>query len=66
MILPDLYGMKQPRWLKRIALLEEADTTSYWERRDWAGEVPVKTMSRFDQHENVSAHRSAAVTGIAF
>lgn len=32
-ILPDLYGMKQPRWLKRIALLEESDTTSCWEQR---------------------------------
>lgn len=33
---------------------------------DWAGEVPIKTMSRFDQLENVSAHRLVAVTGIAF
>ena len=29
-ILPDLYGMKQPRWLRRIVLQETAETTSYY------------------------------------
>lgn len=65
-ILPDLYGMKQPRWLRSITLLEDADTTSYWEKRGWAGEVPVKTMSRIDPYRPVSAKESAEITGIAF
>ena len=49
LLLPDLYGMKQPRWLSRIVLEETTATTSFWERRGWAGEVPVKTMSRIDR-----------------
>lgn len=65
-ILPDLYGKKQPRWLKRIALLEDSRTTSYWEKRGWAGEVPVKTMSRLDPRERISAGRPAEFTGVAF
>jgi DMSO/TMAO reductase YedYZ molybdopterin-dependent catalytic subunit len=65
-ILPDLYGMKQPRWLRRIRLLEDAQTTSYWEKRGWAGEVPVKTMSRLDPRGVLKAREPAELTGIAF
>jgi DMSO/TMAO reductase YedYZ molybdopterin-dependent catalytic subunit len=65
-ILRDLYGMKQPRWLKRIALQETARTTSYWEERGWAGEVPVKTMSRLDRRDSLPAGAPANLTGIAF
>jgi DMSO/TMAO reductase YedYZ molybdopterin-dependent catalytic subunit len=65
-ILPDLYGMKQPRWLKRIALQEAARTTSYWEERGWAGEVPVKTMSRLDSRDSLLAGAPGDLTGIAF
>jgi DMSO/TMAO reductase YedYZ molybdopterin-dependent catalytic subunit len=65
-ILPDLYGMKQPRWLRSIKLLEDPDTTSYWEKRDWAGEIPVKTMSRIDPRDQPLPADEAELTGIAF
>lgn len=65
-MLPDLYGMKQPRWLKRISLLRDADTTSYWEARGWGGEIPIKIMSRFDPHAGVRSGRPAELTGVAF
>lgn len=65
-ILPDLYGMKQPRWLRRITLLKEAETTSYWERRGWAGEVPVKNFSRLDPAQEINAGGEGLLTGVAF
>lgn len=65
-ILPDLYGMKQPRWLRRITLLRDADTTSHWERRGWAGEVPIKTFSRLDPMPALMAGKAGQVTGVAF
>jgi len=65
-ILPDLYGMKQPRWLKRIALKATAKTDSYWEEQGWAGEVPVKTMSRLDPRDELPAGQPSDLTGIAF
>jgi len=65
-ILPDLYGMKQPRWLKQIALQPEGETTSFWEKRGWAGEVPVKTTSRLDPRGEPPAGKPLALTGIAF
>lgn len=65
-LLPDLYGMKQPRWLKRITLLEEAATTSYWEKLGWGGEVPVKTMSRLDPRSRHPRAGPLDLTGVAF
>ncbi len=65
-ILPDLYGMKQPRWLRRITLLSDTETTSYWERRGWAGEVPVKTFSRLDPPPTMVAGKAARLSGTAF
>ncbi len=65
-ILPDLYGMKQPRWLRSITLLRGNETTSYWERRGWAGEVPVKTFSRLDPISELSAGKASQLSGCAF
>lgn len=65
-LLPDLYGKKQPRWLKRISLSEDARTTSYWEQRGWAGEVSVKASSRFDLRGQLRAGRSVELSGVAY
>lgn len=65
-ILPDLYGMKQPRWLKSIVLQTDAATTSFWEQRGWAGEVPVKTMSRLDPRGELPPGKPGELAGIAF
>ena len=65
-ILPDLYGKKQPRWLKRIRLLEDKNTTSYWEQRFWKGDVAPKTTSRFDSRPAVAARQPLELTGMAY
>lgn len=65
-ILPDLYGMKQPRWLTRVELQGTAETTSYWEKRGWGGEIPVRTMSRLDPPGPVTDNHLATLTGIAY
>lgn len=65
-ILPDLYGMKQPRWLTQIQVQATAATTSYWEKRGWGGEVPIRTMSRLDPPGPVTEGRSVTMTGIAY
>lgn len=67
-LLPDLYGMKQPRWLTKIEILDIPETTGYWERRGWASEVPVKTMSRLDvpPRQAVLAEKRYTLTGVAY
>lgn len=67
-LLPDLYGMKQPRWLRQMEILDTPQTTGYWVRRGWASEVPVKTMSRIDwppRRAVVSGQRHT-LTGVAY
>jgi len=65
-ILPDLYGMKQPRWLRRITLQRNAATTSYWEKRGWAGEVPVKNFARIDPPNKIMTAKDFELGGVAF
>ena len=65
-LLPDLYGMKQPRWLSRIRLQAASTTTSYWEQLGWSGEVPVQTTSRIDPPGPLRSGQSAVLTGIAY
>jgi DMSO/TMAO reductase YedYZ molybdopterin-dependent catalytic subunit len=64
-LLPDLYGMKQPRWLRSLSLQRTSETTSFWEKRGWAGAVPVKTMSRLDPRDEMAA-QAATLSGTAF
>lgn len=65
-ILPDLYGKKQPRWLHRITLLEDSEPTSYWERRFWKGSQPPRTTARFDLTDPAIAGASLTLSGMAF
>ncbi|MEO0559190.1 MAG: molybdopterin-dependent oxidoreductase [Bacteroidota bacterium] len=65
-ILPDLYGKKQPRWLHRVTLLEDASPTSYWERRFWKGSQPPRTTARFDLVDSATAEAPLSLTGMAF
>lgn len=49
-LIPSLYGQKQPKWLTRITLAA-ADQLGYWENpaRGWSNVAAVKTNSAFRQ-----------------
>lgn len=64
-LLPGVYGMKQPRWLHRISLLRAGDTTSYWEKRGWPA-TPVGINSRVDPMGAVPSGAPADLGGIAY
>ena len=67
-VLPDLYGMKQPRWINEIALVEGTETTGYSEEFGWASEVSIKTTTRIDHppQQSVIDGEPATLSGIAF
>ncbi|WP_367047990.1 sulfite oxidase [Streptomyces sp. Je 1-332] len=49
MIVPGLYGyVSACKWIKDIELTTFDDYDSYWVKRDWAREAPIKTQSRID------------------
>lgn len=63
-LLPDRYGMKQPRWLEKIVVKNE-DDRGYWERRGWSDDALIHPLSRIDsaKPQGVGVWK---VTGIAF
>jgi DMSO/TMAO reductase YedYZ molybdopterin-dependent catalytic subunit len=66
-LIPGRFGMKQPKWLRRIQLAER-DVAGYWEQRGWDAQAFVKTMSRIDEPQpgdSVPAARPFTVYGIA-
>ncbi|MGH2400399.1 MAG: molybdopterin-dependent oxidoreductase, partial [bacterium] len=46
LLVPGLFGMKNPKWITRIELVNY-DFQGYWERSGWSDEAVVKTMSKF-------------------
>jgi DMSO/TMAO reductase YedYZ molybdopterin-dependent catalytic subunit len=61
LIAPGYYGMKQPKWLLSIEVVD-TPYQGYWERRGWIKGAVVMTMSRDD----VSGTGTAVLAGVAF
>jgi hypothetical protein len=47
LLVPGLYGMKQPKWLEEIEVVDRP-YTGYWEARGWIKAAVVKTTARVD------------------
>jgi DMSO/TMAO reductase YedYZ molybdopterin-dependent catalytic subunit len=61
---PGYYGMKQPKWLESIEVVQ-TPFEGYWERRGWIKAAIVRTTSRVDAlDENGSP--GFVVAGVAF
>jgi DMSO/TMAO reductase YedYZ molybdopterin-dependent catalytic subunit len=45
--IPDRYGMKQPKWIESIELIDQ-DEEGYWVRRGWDREARMKATSVID------------------
>lgn len=67
LINPGHYGMKNPKWITGIELVDH-DFKGYWERRGWSDEAKVKTMSRIDVPLGSSTIKigKQPIAGIAF
>jgi DMSO/TMAO reductase YedYZ molybdopterin-dependent catalytic subunit len=47
-LIPNRYGMKQPKWLTEIEVVQRFPDVGYWEIRDWSKEAFVKLTSVID------------------
>jgi DMSO/TMAO reductase YedYZ molybdopterin-dependent catalytic subunit len=66
LLVPGYYGMKQPKWLGEIEVVDRA-FLGYWEERGWIKNAVVKTMSRIDTpHSGDSVGHALVVAGVAF
>ena len=66
--IPDRYGMKQPKWITRLEIIDH-DGSGYWVDRGWSQEAFVMQTSVVDHADLVSVKAGAdtlPVGGIAY
>jgi hypothetical protein len=67
MVIPGHYGMKGPKWLQSIDLVD-SETGGYWEQQGWDHNAVVKTTSRFDVPRDGVIYKLGEIqlAGVAF
>ncbi|HKV89534.1 MAG TPA: molybdopterin-dependent oxidoreductase [Candidatus Dormibacteraeota bacterium] len=67
MLIPGHYGMKGPKWLERIDLVDR-ESGGYWEQQGWDHNALVKTTSRIDAPQDgvILKLGPVAISGVAF
>ncbi|HEV8191626.1 MAG TPA: molybdopterin-dependent oxidoreductase [Ktedonobacterales bacterium] len=67
LLIPNLYGMKNGKWLTDLDL-GSGTYTGYWEERGWTREAVAKMMSRVDTpHDGQGiSPRATSIAGVAY
>jgi DMSO/TMAO reductase YedYZ molybdopterin-dependent catalytic subunit len=66
-LIPDRYGMKQPKWITSIDAAGEERRRGYWPEREWSEEALVQIMSQVDAAApDENRPDTVVVGGIAF
>jgi hypothetical protein len=66
-LIPGHYGMKGPKWLDSIDLVNH-EAGGYWEQQGWDHNAVIKTTARFDvpNRGQIIKRATIAVAGVAF
>ena len=66
-LIPGHYGMKGPKWLESIAIVDH-ESGGFWEQQGWDHNAVVKTTARFDVPGDGDIVKIGPVTlaGVAF
>ena len=62
-IIPNRYGMKQPKWISNMEVLDR-EGTGYWTERGWSQEALVNTTSVIDTVAEAAADEAAGTIPI--
>lgn len=67
MLIPGRYGMKGPKWLDSIAVVDH-ESGGYWEQQGWDRNAVIKTTARFDvpSDGDIVALGTVSLAGVAF
>jgi DMSO/TMAO reductase YedYZ molybdopterin-dependent catalytic subunit len=67
MLIPGHYGMKGPKWLEAIDLVDH-ESGGYWEQQGWDHNAVIKTTARFDVPRDSDIIKAGTVqlAGVAF
>ncbi len=69
LVVPGLYGyVSATKWLTKLTLTTYAAEQSYWTKRQWATEGPIKTSARIDTPAPLSTIKAGdtAIGGVAW
>jgi DMSO/TMAO reductase YedYZ molybdopterin-dependent catalytic subunit len=69
MLIPDIYGMKNAKWVTSITLVDDANYQGFWQKQGWENLAVIKTQSSIVYpSDNARLKKDEAVTvrGIAF
>jgi DMSO/TMAO reductase YedYZ molybdopterin-dependent catalytic subunit len=66
-LIPGHYGMKGPKWLERIELVNH-ESGGYWEQQGWDHNAVIKTTARFDapRQGDIIKIGQVSLAGVAF
>jgi DMSO/TMAO reductase YedYZ molybdopterin-dependent catalytic subunit len=66
-VLPGRYGLKGPKWLQAINLVDR-ESGGYWEQQGWDHNAVIKTTARIDSPQDGEIVKQGALTlaGVAF
>jgi DMSO/TMAO reductase YedYZ molybdopterin-dependent catalytic subunit len=67
MVIPGHYGMKGPKWLQTINLVDR-ENGGYWEQQGWDHNAVIKTTARIDSPQDGAIVKlgSVSLAGVAF
>jgi len=69
LVVPGLYGfVSATKWVTKLTATTYAEDESYWTKRDWATEAPIKISSRIDTPKPLSTIKPGrtAIGGVAW
>ncbi|CAN5760257.1 molybdopterin-dependent oxidoreductase [soil metagenome] len=64
LIIPDIYGMKNVKWLDRIEVVDE-DFQGYWQTRGWSDSAVVNIWGRIDHPDRDTDAGTITAAGVA-
>ena len=69
MLIPNIYGMKNAKWVTSITLTDNADYKGFWQQQGWDNTANIHTESTITypaDNQNVNVGQSLTVRGYAF
>ncbi len=64
LIIPNIYGMKNVKWIDRIEVVDE-DFKGYWETRGWSDDATFQIWGRIDEPDGTLKTGPNIATGVA-
>ncbi len=69
MLIPNIYGMKNAKWVTSITLTDNADYKGFWQQQGWDNTANIHTESSITfpaDNQNVNVGQTLTVRGYAF